>query len=60
MILFKKNEINLHMSSFIIFTWNIFFKPTLVSLCTYDGNKKIIKTIYNVEKCTENFLKSYL
>lgn len=49
------------MSSFIIFTYlNIFFKPTLVSLCTYNGNKKIIKTIYNVEKCTENFLKSYL
>lgn len=43
-----------------LFTWNIFFKPTLVSLCTYDGNKKIIKTIYNVEKCTKNFLKSYL
>lgn len=50
-----------HQFLFLKYHWNIFFKPTLGdSLCTYDSNKKIIETINNIEKCIENFLKSFI
>lgn len=41
------------------FLHEIFFSSQR-SFCTYDSNKKIIETINNIEKCTENFLKSFI